>query len=158
MREPYLPVVVLEEADLHPEQIQRVYLLQVEAYLVAGAQAVQLRVADHQAVLVFQGLTCAKLAVVEFYLPIISVLDEDGRRGDSLIVLCLAVIILRAWVEVLGRLRVLICQLLVARRIERECEWLPEATEGIDLKCGLNEIYGLPVLMPRGLLEFVDKI
>ena len=158
MREPYLPVIVLEEADLHPQQIQRVYLLQVEAYLVASAQTVQLRVTDHQAVLVFQGFACPKLAVVEFYLPIIGVLDEDGRRSDGLIVLSFAVVILRARMEVLGRLRVLICQLLVARCIERKCEWLSEATEGIDLKCGLNEIYGLPVLMPRGFLELVDKI
>lgn len=63
--------------------------LEIEADLVALLQTVDLRISNHEPVLVNQRTVAPEHLIVELYLAIICMLDERGFRTDGRLVIIL---------------------------------------------------------------------
>lgn len=130
MTEPYLPIVVLEELNLHSQQVNPVQLLQVVSDLVASAEAVQVGRLHHQPVLVLErALLPAELFEVELDLAVVRVLDED-RRGPRHVLLPVASVFFGKRVHVLRRQPTLLGVGFEARGVEGELELPAQAAKG----------------------------
>lgn len=111
--------------------------------------------------LIFQTfhLFTAKLLIVKFYLSIISVFYQNRYWSDIMIFLIfIRVIILCARVHIFGYSIITVVELLKTRCIKSEVELFPKAAQRIDLKCGLHEVNGLPVLMTWRFFEVIYEI
>jgi len=101
--EPYLPIVVLEELDLHSKQVNLMHFLKVVADLVASPEAVELRVGPHELVLVLQGAIPTELLEIKLDLAVVGVLHEDRVRVSDVLMHRYQVVF-RARMHVLWRL------------------------------------------------------
>ena len=151
MAEPDASIVILQELHLHPEKVDVMYSLEIEADLVADLETVHLRVTGHELRFVSR---LTELSMIELDLAIVSMLD-----------------LLRRWpyhgveIAVLRSLRMVVCRLLSAllgkdleaRGIKGKVVLLSETAQAGDLKSGLHELNRLPVLMSRSPLELVDE-
>lgn len=127
MTEPDASIVILQKLHLHPEEVDVVDGLEIEADFVAGLEAVHFRIAAHELRFISR---ITELPVVELNLAIIGMFHLlRGRPYHGI------------EVTVVRSLGVIVCRLLPpllwvdleARRIEGEGVLLAEATQAVDL-------------------------